>query len=48
VLAKANAHKTELATLQVSQANIDELSEALTEFNAVKTARRTATAERAA
>jgi hypothetical protein len=48
VLAKANAHKTELATLQVSQANIDELSEALTEFNAVKVAPRTATAERAA
>jgi hypothetical protein len=48
VLAQANTHKTELATLQVTQANIDELSEALTEFNAAKAGPRTATAARAA
>ena len=48
VLAQANARKTELATLHVSQANIDELSSALTEFNETKAGPRTATAERAA
>lgn len=48
VLAQANTHKTELATLQVTQANIDELNEALTEFNAAKAGPRTATAARAA
>ena len=48
VLAQANAHKTELATFQVTQANIDELSAALTEFNQAKAGPRTATAERAA
>lgn len=48
VLAQGNAHKTELATLQVTQANIDELTSALTEFNDAKTGPRTATAERAA
>jgi len=48
VLAKANAHKTELTQIQVTQANIDELSEALTEFNEAKTGPRTATAARAA
>jgi hypothetical protein len=37
-----------LATLQVTQANIDELNEALTEFNAAKAGPRTATAARAA
>jgi len=47
VLAQANAHKTELVTYQVSQANIDELSNALTEFNHAKAGPRTATAERA-
>src|SRR5205814_1195439 len=39
---------TELVTYQVTQANIDELSEALTEFNQAKAGPRTATAERAA
>jgi hypothetical protein len=48
VLAQANTHKSELATLQVTQANIDEMSSALTEFNTAKTAPRTATATRAA
>ena len=48
VLAKANAHKTELQQIQVTQANIDEVSAALTEFNDAKTGPRTATAERAA
>ena len=48
VLAKANAHKTELQPLQVTQANIDELNDALTEFNAAKAGPRTATAARAA
>src|SRR2546423_5704662 len=48
VLAQANARKTELVTYQVTQANIDELSEALTEFNQAKAGPRTATAERAA
>jgi len=47
VLAQANAHKTELVPYQVSQANIDEMSSALTEFNQAKTGPRTATAERA-
>ena len=42
VLAQANTHKTELATLQVTQANIDELNEALTEFNAAKVGPRAA------
>ena len=48
VLAKANAHKTELQPLQVTQANIDELHEALTEFDEAKTGPRTTTAARAA
>jgi hypothetical protein len=48
VLAAANTKKTELATLQVTQANIDELSEALEAFNAAKAAPRMATAERSA
>jgi hypothetical protein len=46
LLARANAHKTELQPLQVTQANIDELGQALTEFNSSKTGPRTATAER--
>lgn len=37
VLAQANARKTELATLQVTQANIDELSQALQDYNEAKT-----------
>jgi len=48
VLAQANAHKTELQPLQVTQANIDELNEALADFNTAKTGPRTATADRAA
>jgi len=48
VLAQANAHKTELTQIQVTQENIDELSDALTEFNDAKAGPRTATATRAA
>ena len=48
VLAQANTHKTELVTVQVTQANLDEFSEALTAFNAVKAGPRTATSARAA
>ena len=48
VLARANAHKTDLQPLQVTQANIDELTETLADFNAARTGPRTATAERAA
>jgi len=48
VLAAANAKRTDLATLQVTQANIDELSTALDTFNATKTSPRTHTAERTA
>ena len=47
LLAQANTHKTELSTLQVTQANIDELSAALTEFNEAKPGPRTAIATRA-
>jgi hypothetical protein len=47
VLGQAHAHLTQLATVQVTQATIDDMSEALTNFNQVKTAPRTATAERA-
>ena len=47
VLAQANAHLTQLPTVQVTPANIEQLSQALTEFNQLKTAPRTATAERA-
>ena len=46
VLAQANAHKTELVTYQVTQANIDELDQSLKNFNAAKTAPRSAIAER--
>ena len=46
VLAQANAHKTELATLQVTQANIDELSQALQAYNETKSGPRQATAAR--
>ena len=48
VLAAANEKKTELETLQVTQANIDELDTALQTFNATKTSPRTRTAERKA
>jgi len=47
VLARANAHKTELQPLQVTQANLDEMGHALTQFDELRTAPRTATAERA-
>lgn len=46
VLAAANGKKTELATLQVTQANIDELGQALQNFNTAKVSPRTTTAER--
>jgi hypothetical protein len=46
VLAEANARKTELAPLQVTQANLDELDQALQDFNASKVNPRTATAAR--
>jgi hypothetical protein len=48
VLAAANAKKTDLATLQVTQANIDELNDALQAFNTAKSSPRTQTAERVA
>lgn len=48
VLAEAKARKTELATLNVTQANIDELESALADFNAAKARPRTATANRSA
>jgi hypothetical protein len=48
VLAQANTHKTELAALQVTEANLDEFSDALTEFNATKAGPRTATGARVA
>ncbi|MBC8030276.1 MAG: hypothetical protein H7Z16_09210 [Pyrinomonadaceae bacterium] len=46
VLARANAKKTELAALQVTQANIDELDQALQNFQAAKAKPRTAVVER--
>jgi hypothetical protein len=46
VLAAANGRKTELASLQVTQANLDELDQALQDFNAAKTGPRTAIATR--
>jgi hypothetical protein len=46
VLAHANARKTELATLHVTQANIDELSQALQDYNETKAGPRQATVER--
>ncbi len=48
VLAAANARKTELAALQVTQANLDELDQALQDFNASKEGPRQATSERMA
>jgi len=46
ILAAANARKSELMTVQVTQANIDELDQSLRTFNAAKTAPRSAIAER--
>lgn len=46
VLVKANTKKTELATMQVTQANIDELDQALQNFQAAKAKPRTAVVER--
>jgi hypothetical protein len=46
VLGRANARKTELATMQVTQANIDELDQALQDFQAAKAKPRTAVVER--
>lgn len=48
VLAAANTHKPALVTINVTQANIDELTQALQSYNASKETPRTATAERAA
>jgi hypothetical protein len=46
VLAQANARKTELTTLQVTQENIDELTQALLEYNEAKSGPRQATTAR--
>ena len=46
VLAAANARKTELATLHVTQANLDEFTAALAAFNEARTGPREATATR--
>jgi hypothetical protein len=46
VLAAANTRKTELETLQVTQENLDEFTQALSAFNAAKTKPREATAAR--
>jgi hypothetical protein len=46
VLARANTKKTELEALQVTQANIDELEDALQAFQAAKAKPRTAVVER--
>jgi len=48
VLAQANAKKSDLAAVQVTQANIDELTQALQNYNEVKAGPRQATAERVA
>lgn len=48
ILARANAMKSELATLQVTPANLDELDQALQDFQASKAKPRTAVAERVA
>jgi hypothetical protein len=47
-LEKANAKKTDLAALQVTQANIDEFSQALQDFKTTKERPRQVTAGRAA
>lgn len=46
ILAEANAKKTELAAMQVTQANLDELDQALQAFQALKTRPRSAVVER--
>jgi hypothetical protein len=46
VLVAANARKTELATLQVTQANLDEFTQALADFDESRTGPREATATR--
>ncbi len=46
VLATADAHKTELVALQVMQANHEEFTQALADFNEAKTGPREATATR--
>jgi hypothetical protein len=46
VLAQANARKTDLAILQVTQANIDEMSQALQDYNEAKAGPRQATTAR--
>ena len=46
VLAQANARKTELATLHVTQANIDELGQALQDYNEAKVGPRQTTTAR--
>ena len=48
VLAQANEKKTELATLQVTQAKIDELDQALQSYNTAKAGPRQATVTRVA
>ncbi len=48
VLGEANARKTELAALRVTQANLDEFTQALERFRSAKEQPRTATAERMA
>jgi hypothetical protein len=46
VLARANTRKTELATLHVTQANLDELSQALNNFSGLKNQPRAAAVAR--
>jgi len=46
VLERANARKTELATLQVTQANLDELTQAIDTFSSLKNQPRSASVER--
>src|SRR5215813_994913 len=46
ILTIADARKTELATLHVTQANLDELNTALADFNAAKNEPRRSTVER--
>ncbi len=46
VIARANTKKTELATMQVTQANLDELQEALQTYQSAKAKPRTAVVER--
>jgi len=48
VLAQANAKKADLAAMQVTQANIDELAQALQSYNETKAGPRQATAGRVA